>query len=385
VVELEPVVGLEPLVETAPVVDLQPVQPPEPVAAAEPALSHERSVTAALRELAEPTRPVPSPGPASTADATTQAAAATETADAHSSHAAGTQPEPAAPIGLPALDVLPGRHRAKARRGLFRRGRDTVVPSETTVPARLPRRTATVLPPRVRTDAPQPDPATPPAAPATSSGAGLGGFTPSPFGSPEPAPATPAAKKPEAGAPASLFGRPIPPSPFGRGRATGDAPAKGAQASEPIPLTRRQPAAVGADVAGAARGGDDFMATRSALASQALSELSRLNSSSYTPAAVVGERPAPLTRRVPRSSPAAEVPEEPTPASGRRRTRSADDVRNRLSGFRAGVERGRGETVTAGAPAASAGGGATSGGASPGAGPTSTKQTHRSTTKEEKR
>lgn len=127
------------------------------------------------------------------------------------------------------------------------------------------------------------------------------------------------------------------------------------------------------------------MATRSALASQALSELSRLNSSSYTPSAVAGERPAPLTRRVPRSSPAAEVPEEPT--TQRRRSRSADDVRNRLSGFRAGVERGRGETVPTGAPAASGGGSSGgAGAATPGGGAmTTTQQTHRSTTKEEKR
>lgn len=88
----------------------------------------------------------------------------------------------------------------------------------------------------------------------------------------------------------------------------------------------------------------DRVAARSHLASQALSELSRLNASGYTPAAVTAG--AGLTRRQPKAdaAPAPEVPAAP------RRPRDAEAVRARLSGFRAGVERAH---SAAGEPSAS--------------------------------
>jgi hypothetical protein len=80
---------------------------------------------------------------------------------------------------------------------------------------------------------------------------------------------------------------------------------------------------------------------RSAMASEALSELSAL--SSYSPQAVEPSAPTSLTRRTPLATPAGQMasrqPEEPIGA--RRGTRNAADVRSMLSGFRAGVERGR--------------------------------------------
>lgn len=77
---------------------------------------------------------------------------------------------------------------------------------------------------------------------------------------------------------------------------------------------------------------------RSMLASEALSELSRL--SAYSPSAVDGpKRPAPLTRRQPAATPAAQI-DEPQPV-GERRQRSASDVRSMLAGFQSGVSRGR--------------------------------------------
>lgn len=74
------------------------------------------------------------------------------------------------------------------------------------------------------------------------------------------------------------------------------------------------------------------------LASEALSELSRL--SSYSPSAVEGRGgPAPLVRRQPAATEAARIP-PPAPVVERRQ-RSAADVRSMLSGFQSGVTRGR--------------------------------------------
>jgi len=80
---------------------------------------------------------------------------------------------------------------------------------------------------------------------------------------------------------------------------------------------------------------------RSMLASEALSELSRL--SSYSPSAVQGSAggPAPLVRRQPAATEAARLPEPPTGPAPERRHRSAADVRSMLSGFQSGVTRGR--------------------------------------------
>jgi hypothetical protein len=82
----------------------------------------------------------------------------------------------------------------------------------------------------------------------------------------------------------------------------------------------------------------DVLRQRSALASEALTELSRL--SAYSPAAVESKPPATLSRRTPASTPAAQVA-PPPPAPANRRGRNAADVRSMLSGFQAGVERGR--------------------------------------------
>jgi hypothetical protein len=85
----------------------------------------------------------------------------------------------------------------------------------------------------------------------------------------------------------------------------------------------------------------------SALASEALTELSRL---SYNPTAVESTAPAPLLRRTPSASLSALPADQPDhPADGephddeqpQRRGRRAADVRSMLTGFKAGVERGR--------------------------------------------
>jgi hypothetical protein len=79
---------------------------------------------------------------------------------------------------------------------------------------------------------------------------------------------------------------------------------------------------------------------RSSLASEALTELSRL--SSYAPSSVQDEGKVSLRRRTP-----APVPAEPEPgldpdlAEVGQRARTAANVRSMLAGFKAGVERGR--------------------------------------------
>jgi hypothetical protein len=79
---------------------------------------------------------------------------------------------------------------------------------------------------------------------------------------------------------------------------------------------------------------------RSAMAAEALSELSAL--SSYRPESLAAEAHGPtLTRRTPQATPAAQIAAPQEPQGVRRANRSAADVRTMLSGFRAGVERGR--------------------------------------------
>jgi signal transduction histidine kinase len=95
----------------------------------------------------------------------------------------------------------------------------------------------------------------------------------------------------------------------------------------------------------AEHGGSGQDLEASALASEALTELSRL---SYNPTAVEPTAaPAPLHRRTPAASLAALPPDQPA-ADGEpvdddqpRRGRRAADVRSMLTGFKAGVERGR--------------------------------------------
>jgi hypothetical protein len=62
--------------------------------------------------------------------------------------------------------------------------------------------------------------------------------------------------------------------------------------------------------------------------------------SSYSPASMETKPPSTLTRRTPASTPAAEVAPKPAPAPTRK-ARNAADVRSMLSGFQAGVARGR--------------------------------------------
>ncbi|MFP5347376.1 MAG: hypothetical protein ACLGIA_10135, partial [Actinomycetes bacterium] len=81
----------------------------------------------------------------------------------------------------------------------------------------------------------------------------------------------------------------------------------------------------------------DALRQRSALASEALTELSLL--SAYSPSSVESKPASTLTRRTP-ATPAAAVPPN-RPAAPARRSRSASDVRSMLSGFQAGLERGR--------------------------------------------
>jgi hypothetical protein len=89
---------------------------------------------------------------------------------------------------------------------------------------------------------------------------------------------------------------------------------------------------------------------RSAMASEALSELSAL--SSYRPETMTpSAAPASLVRRTPQATPAAQIAQPQEPQGARRANRNAADVRSMLSGFRAGVERGR---TSPAAPAATA-------------------------------
>jgi hypothetical protein len=107
-----------------------------------------------------------------------------------------------------------------------------------------------------------------------------------------------------------------------------------ATAGSPIPSQARESSS------GRARGsvGDDALqGDRSALTSQALTELSRL--SAYNPTSLPPADRGGLERRTP-AAPAPPQPEAEVETSGQR-ARTAADVRSMLTGFNAGVERGR--------------------------------------------
>ena len=88
-----------------------------------------------------------------------------------------------------------------------------------------------------------------------------------------------------------------------------------------------------------ALGAAQSLRERSAMASEALSELSAL--STYRPEALP-TAPANLVRRTPLASGAGQPPAPAQEPDGQRRgNRTAADVRSMLSGFQAGVERGR--------------------------------------------
>jgi hypothetical protein len=81
-------------------------------------------------------------------------------------------------------------------------------------------------------------------------------------------------------------------------------------------------------------------APRSAIASEALTELSRL--SSYAPASVQDEGRPSLRRRTPAPMPTEpDLGPDPDLAEVGQRARTAANVRSMLAGFKAGVERGR--------------------------------------------
>jgi hypothetical protein len=129
---------------------------------------------------------------------------------------------------------------------------------------------------------------------------------------------------------------PVAPAPSARVDGAGDAvqaPEELPPSAAPVTPAVQVPASVPV-----ADGMADVLRQRSALASEALTELSRL--SAYSPAAVETKPPATLSRRTPASTPAAQVAPA-RPAAATRRTRNAADVRSMLSGFQAGVERGR--------------------------------------------
>jgi len=119
-----------------------------------------------------------------------------------------------------------------------------------------------------------------------------------------------------------------------------DAPVPVASAS-PEPLRDNTPAGTAAvEPALSGLAAAQALRERSAMASQALSELSAL--STYRPAAVTSAAATGLVRRTPQATPAGQLPAPVTELSGPRRPeRNPADVRSMLSGFQAGVERGR--------------------------------------------
>jgi hypothetical protein len=121
--------------------------------------------------------------------------------------------------------------------------------------------------------------------------------------------------------------------------------------AEPLPERASVGATASASAATVSGGSDrselDRMTARSDLQSSALSELRGLYAPSFTPevAPPVVAPSGGLTRRTPKSvddgAAATAAPAQPA------RTRSAAEVRGMLSGFRAGVERGRGSADSA--------------------------------------
>ncbi len=235
------------------------------------------------------------------------------------------EPVPAVPltaIGAPAMDILPTR---SAGRGLRLRrtsrpkvsrpravevGRHAQLPA----PADTGPLAAAPAPTESWSATPAPTPAPTFSAPTFSAPT-----TSEPtFSDPVPTPEAAAPQEPVA-APSSLFAPP--PSPVD------DAPQP-----EPTPAFPADsvPALVAAQ----------SLRERSAMASEALSELSAL--SSYRPESMTAaSAPESLARRTPQSTPAAQLAQPQEPQGPRRANRNAADVRSMLSGFRAGVERGR--------------------------------------------
>lgn len=231
--------------------------------------------------------------------------------------------EPPTPsVGTAAHDILP----SKLGRGGLRRRRPRQEPApEPSVPAHP----ATGAPAHPVANAP---------APLPQRSAEAGPVREQPAGEPQPLPtAVPASSTPSASPFASLF-------------ASVQADPYVPQAAPPLPLPTASPVNVSGATTEEHPEGEpqpaapepvpvgDVLRQRSALASEALTELSRL--STYRPAAVDRKPPTALTRRTPAATSAAEI-QQPQTAPANRRNRDAADVRSMLSGFQAGVERGR--------------------------------------------
>jgi hypothetical protein len=227
-----------------------------------------------------------------------------------------TAPEPAEPappaqpvVGAASMDILPTRTKG---RGLRRK------------PAAA---------------APQAAPVRPPAAALTHRVPAARGPLEQRTASPSPVAGAPSMFAPHAGSPTEAA--PFTPSP-GAGEAQDDGPVPAPPSLFAAPrVAQEAPTPTPAIPALAAA---QSLRERSAMASEALSELSSL--SSYSPQTVEQAAPLSLTRRTPLATPAGQAgqaaqqaPEEPLGA--RRGSRNAADVRTMLSGFRAGVERGR--------------------------------------------
>jgi HAMP domain-containing protein len=285
-------------------IEPQPARTPQPARAPQPARTPEP----------EP-RPEPEPQPAFVERRVAQQPVA-DPESLPAAHPIGA--------GVPSTDVLPAR---SLGRGLFRRSGKSkpVRPVVRQAQPKQPhhnRRAIDAIPGPVSAPAFE----SPPAA------------TPAAFAPTDPAPAfAPAAESVPAGSePSELFGSPpvvagtesaqaqsaalpVPASPFAPPSSPPLPVPAGPAPTTSVPTTLRE---------------------RSAMASRALSELSA--ASTYSPQAV--EKPAPqsLQRRTPLATPAGKVSEPPDESlRGRRGTRNATDVRTMLSGYQAGVERGR--------------------------------------------
>jgi hypothetical protein len=130
---------------------------------------------------------------------------------------------------------------------------------------------------------------------------------------------------------------PARPAPAARVPVAAGLPARSAAAGEPVAPTTPQTPTTPPTEASA-------LLAQSDLASSALSELRGLYEPTFAPltSAPVVEATAPLAGGLVRRTPKSAEPATPTAAAPpRSRQRSAAEVRGMLSGFRAGVERGR--------------------------------------------
>jgi hypothetical protein len=172
-------------------------------------------------------------------------------------------------------------------------------------------------------------PSNPFAAPVTHAGTGLLAPSDLPQGPPA------QAAQPQPAQPQPVRPHPVQPQPAPAPVPVGAAAALPAR--RPVPSSVPAPSAPSEDL--------DRMAARSDLASTALSELRGLYEPTFAPEV---QRPAAdtadagLARRTPKASAPAPAPAPAVgPAETRPSRRTASEVRGMLSGFRAGVERGR--------------------------------------------